>query len=323
MVLVTKGNRNRIVHSGLFGLQQYPRKLPHGRHPDGISIIALAPQFLEEVSVAMSTFIMQSRSDLATGGGPSRTLIITLSTTIPGVIIVSVLGLAIYQCRRRRFSFLNRGITPIDDEEIESWRTERIEEKMAHSAQAVSARSHQPSMSASSIQKPPSILVYGRDTHFNSRPSMERSPGLGRTSVDVPAPVIAVAPNARLGLTDEMVQGDDAFVPRIKRQPSRLAKSQPPASPGKHQHKRSTNSHSSLHAAWYGYQEESQYAQTPVRHFSERQPQTPPPRGHRPNILAYPDSSIPPYSSHDEEVFHGGLSPRPMLHQSDIGRAIG
>jgi hypothetical protein len=270
-----------------------------------------------------STTIHTRAADLATGDGPSRTLVIALSTTIPGAIIITVLGIAIYQCRRRKLRFLSRGITPIDDEEIESWRTEKIEEKMANTVKTDSPRRHQPSMSASSIQKPPSILVYGRDTHFNSRPSMDRSPGYGRLSTDVPAPVIAVAPNARLGLTDEMVQGDEAFVPRIKRQPSRLAKVQPPPSPSKHQHHRSTNSHSSMHAAWYGYQEDSQYTSTPIRHSSERRPQTPPPRGFRVPNRAYSNPSIPPYPTHDDEVYHGGLSPRPLLHQSDIGRAIG
>lgn len=271
----------------------------------------------------MSTTMMQARTDLATGDGPSRTLIIALSTTIPGVIIITVLGVAIYQCRKRKFHFLNRGITPIDDEEIESWRTEKIEEKMAHSIQADSPRRHQPSMSASSIQKPPSILVYGRDTHFNPRPSMDRSPGFGRLSADIPAPVIAVAPNARLGLTDEMVQGDDAFVPRMKRQPSRLAKAQPPSPPSKQQQHRSTNSHSSMHAAWYGYHEDNQFAATPVRHSSDRRPQTSPTRGYRAHNRVYSNSSIPPCPTQDDEAYHGGLSPRPLLHQSDIGRAIG
>jgi hypothetical protein len=264
----------------------------------------------------MSTMFMQARVEMGNPDGPSRTLIIALSTTIPGVIIVTVLILAVYQCRKRKFRFLNRGITPIDDEEIESWRTEKIEEKMAHSVKADSPRRHQPSMSASSIQKPPSIMVYGRDTHFTARPSIDRSPGLGRQSVDVPAPVIAVAPNARLGLTDDMIQGDDAFVPRVKRQPSRLAKAQPPSPPTKHQHNRSTNSHSSMHAAWYGYQEDNYYAATPVRNSSERRPQTPPRGGCRAHDRTFSNTN-------EDEMYHGGLSPRPLLHQSDIGRAIG
>ena len=87
--------------------------------PDGIAIIAPATHLSEEDTAAMSTTMMQARTDLATGDGPSRTLIIALSTTIPGVIIITVLGVAIYQCRKRKFHFLNRGITPIDDEEIE------------------------------------------------------------------------------------------------------------------------------------------------------------------------------------------------------------
>lgn len=271
----------------------------------------------------MSPATMQARANLDNNDGPSRTLIIALATTIPGVILVIVLGLAIYHCRRRKFRFLKRGITPIDDEEIESWRTEKIEENMADTVPAESPRRHQPSMSASSIQKPPSIMVYGRDTHYTARPSIDRSPGFGRPSVDIPAPVIAVAPNARPGLTDDMVQGDDAFVPRVKRQPSRLAKVQPPPSPSKHQHSRSTNSHSSMHAAWYGYQESGQYASTPTRHSSERRPQTPPPQSYHGHNRVYSSSSNPPYPATDEEMCHGGLSPRPLLHQSDIGRAIG
>ncbi|KAH8174002.1 hypothetical protein LIA77_05421 [Sarocladium implicatum] len=256
---------------------------------------------------------------MVTADGPSQDLIIILSTTIPGVALVAILGATIYCCRRRKFRFLNRGITPIDDEEIESWRTEKYEEKIPAPSLPESPKRHQQSVSTSSIQKPPSIIVYGRDTQFTTRPSVDRSPGYGRPSVEASAPVIAVAPNARPGLTDDMIQGDDAFVARVKRQPSRLAKVQPPPSPGKPQHTRSS---SSMHATWYGYQESSQYSSTVTRYSSDRRPQTPP-QGFHNHTRVYSSSSIPPISTQDEDFYSGGLSPRPLLRQSDIGRAIG
>lgn len=268
----------------------------------------------------MITSILSARASLVTSEGPSRTLIIILSTTIPGVALFAILGATIYCCRRRKFRFLNRGITPIDDEEIESWRTEQFEEKNTIPSAPESPRRHQQSMSTSSIQKPPSIIVYGRDTQFTTRPSIDRSPGYGRPSVEASAPVIAVAPNARLGLTDDMVQGDDAFVSRVKRQPSRLAKVQPPPSPSRPQH---TRSNSSMHATWYGCQDSSQYASAVTRYSSDRRPQTPPPQGFHSHTRVHSSSSIPPTPNHDEQYYNGGLSPRPLLRQSDIGRAIG
>lgn len=251
--------------------------------------------------------------------GLSTTWIIVLSTTIPTVTVVLLAGVVFYCIRRKNLTFLKRGITPIDDEEIESWRTEKQDEK---SVQAEPTRRHQQSMSASSIQKPPSIMIYQRDASF-ARPSFDRSPAIPRSSVDVPAPVLALAPNARPGLTDEMIQGDDAFVPRVKRQPSRLAKTHPTSSASRHQQKDSWATRTSVSGnrdGWYGsYSEDGQVS---ARQSGERRRQTPPPQVLRGHSRVYSSSSIPPWA-YDEDYQVGGLSPRPLLHQSDIGRAIG
>ncbi|PHH50152.1 hypothetical protein CFIMG_004941RAa [Ceratocystis fimbriata CBS 114723] len=54
-----------------------------------------------------------------------RNLIIALVASISGgVIIISIILILLYR-RKRKFSILNRGISPIDDEEIESWKVSK------------------------------------------------------------------------------------------------------------------------------------------------------------------------------------------------------
>ena len=43
----------------------------------------------------------------------------------------------------------------------------------------------------------------------------------------------------------------------------------------------------------------------------------------RQHSRVYSSSENPPRMSFDDEIFLGGLSPRPVVHKSDIGRAIG
>ena len=265
----------------------------------------------------MSTSSLYTRTP-GSDDGLSQTTVIVLSTALPVALIIAVVAVLYFWYRKRRFGFLIRGITPIADEEIESWKTEKAEE--ATPPPADGPRRHQPSMSASSIQKPASIIVYQRDAQYTTRPSVDRSPRspglpLPKSSIEVPAPVLALAPNARPGLTDEMIQGDEAFVPRVKRQPSRLAK-------GRHQHSRSTMSQASAPNSahdWYGSNSESEAL---PRHSTGRRPRTPPPQSHG-HKHVYSSPAIPPRHSFDDDVQAGGLSPRPLLHKSDIGRAIG
>ncbi|KFA64380.1 hypothetical protein S40285_01003 [Stachybotrys chlorohalonatus IBT 40285] len=253
-----------------------------------------------------------------------NTLTIVLATTIPVLFICIVLISTYFLYTRRRGSFFRRGVTPIADEEIESWKLNRTgteKETLSHECHG-----RAPSSSVSSVQKPASVIVYQYSPHrthvsddFKSPTSMHSH----KRSMEGPqSPVLARAPNSRPGLTDETVQGDDAFISPVKRYPSRLAKS----SPGSPRHVRTE---SNLYAAnrdyWYGSDTELQrsprrsadtYTRKPVMYQSSHR---------RVFSTSYSTTSGPPpalYSS-DDDVLLGGLSPPPVLRKSEIGRAIG
>ncbi|KAK7430792.1 hypothetical protein QQZ08_002581 [Neonectria magnoliae] len=264
-------------------------------------------------------------------GSETKILVIVLATVVP----VAFIATTIVFCRRsrqRRFLFLNRGITPIDDEEIESWRIDRSDEKTPiieplpfrdeePYEQQQGFQQHQRQQSSISIRKPPSVIIYQNGVSQASE-ELARYTVKHKRSMDVPAtPVLARAPNSRPGLTDETVQGDDAFVPSLKRQPSRLAKLPPTVS----RQSRTRNSRSSTvsaaghHDLWHGQQSD--------KHALTRMSSDYLPRANRSLDLRRQKRvhsiSTPPRMSFDDEVFFGGLSPRPLIHKSEIGRAIG
>ena len=253
----------------------------------------------------------------------SKSLTIILSTVIPVVFVIGlVLGLWRYGLNRNSRLF-NRGITPIADEEIESWKNDRhdeekepIPETPRSNSYHKSRRHHQQNSSVSSCQKPPSVIVYQN----NSRISSEQSPrsfGPVKHSIDLPqTPVLARAPNARPGLTDDTVQGDDAFVPQLKRQPSRLSKNH--AS----QHQRHKSAYGAVSATaprdrWYG--------QPAIDLRTRQSADNIPRRGSAPRSheRIYSATENRPRMSLDEATSPGGLSPRPLLQKHEIGRAIG
>lgn len=166
------------------------------------------------------------------------------------------------------------------------------------------------------------------------------SNGSIKLSLDLPqTPVLARAPNSRPGLTDEAVEGDEAFISNHRRQTSRLSK----------KHSRSRSSMSYQWAGTPPSQRSSEClprtSQTWERRtdWSAITPTSAPAPVHtygrscqergweKKHSRIYSDSSIPPQSSFDEDLL-GGLSPRPLLRgnmdmpttpESEIGRAIG
>ncbi|KAF5255172.1 hypothetical protein FANTH_152 [Fusarium anthophilum] len=259
-----------------------------------------------------------------------QALIIVLVTVVP-VTAITAVGCFLYRRnRQRRFLFMNRGITPIGDEEIESWKKDRNQEKAriieaanneANDLERQLQHQRQKSTSFSSIRKPPSVIVYDRP---HPRVSEELSPRSlhHKHSIDAPStPVVARAPNSRPGLTDEAVQGEDAFIPPVKRQPSRLAKLPPSA-----RHSRTRSSRSSTMSAvsprdpWHGHY--------PDAFFGARSSSEYLPRANRSLDIRRQHQRMHSMSnmnrlSFDDEVFLGGLSPRPLIRKSEIGRAIG
>jgi hypothetical protein len=268
--------------------------------------------------------------DTTPGTDPeNRPLVISLSVVLPVVALCIVAGLVAWcRVRRRRpdcgsggaaggGGFFSRNVSPVDDDEIESWKTSHIEKKATAATQAsdwtyggdVNSIAKYPAADApgtprpalpritpiqtstiahhasnGSIGKPPSLIVYqtprASEDDYGCSPSLSPAPHSAaaaawppshKHSVDLAAavqtPVLARAPNARPGLTDESSRGDVPYVippsssshgSHHRRQSSRLTKhASSPRSPKYHlnHHRncssRSTASSSSLRQ-WYG-----------------------------------------------------------------------
>jgi hypothetical protein len=257
----------------------------------------------------------------------ASTLTIALASAIPAVFVVALALFLWYYFHKRSSSLFNRGITPIADEEIESWKTEPNSEKESYREPSTSTnnspRHHAHNSSVSSTQKP-SVIVYQTPTASTYQSTVsDQSPRQlpsKKRSFDIPqTPVLARAPNARPGLTDEAIQGDDAFIPQLKRQPSRLSKSTA-GTTTRVQHSRHRSAYTDVtRDRWYGQQTDFP---SPSRQSSDcilpRRS-----TGQRGHDRMYSATVTRPRMSLDEaSTAPGGLSPRP-LHQSEIGRAIG
>lgn len=253
----------------------------------------------------------------------ASTLTIVLASTLPALFVIGAVLLLWRWSRRRSVALFNRGITPIADEEIESWKTEKNDEKESYRDPSTSTHRspghHAHNSSVSSAHKP-SVIVYQNSniTPYQSNVTGDSSPPrslLNKHSVDLPqTPILARAPNARPGLTDEAIQGDDAFIPQLKRQPSRLYKS-PTGTPTRPQHNRHRSAYTeNTRDRWYGQQPDGRQSSDgilPRRSTGQR--------GHE---RLYSATANPPRMSLDQVTAAGGLSPRPV-HKSEIGRAIG
>ncbi|KAK4190510.1 hypothetical protein QBC35DRAFT_513210 [Podospora australis] len=279
----------------------------------------------------------------------NRTLVITLSSVLSVVGLVLIVGgfLLCQRYRRRRQSFFSRGISPIDDDEIATWKVPRDEKAGFHGgetdaeADAAFAKetfsketggpSHGKHASTSSVKKPPSVIVYdtvhprGRQSTDDGIPrrSFTQHPVYGRMSTEkaLPqTPIHAKAPNARAGLTDESVPGDEPFVPSPGRRPSRLSKVPPNSSRRAHGRRRSSRS-STRSFGEYGYGGSD--VELSPRHSHDHIHSS---RNHygQNHSRVYSSSSIPPRLSFgDEALLNGGSPGRPLFNKDDIGRAIG
>ncbi|KAK4201841.1 hypothetical protein QBC40DRAFT_49129 [Triangularia verruculosa] len=281
------------------------------------------------------------------GGAGNRTLIITLSTVL-SVVAVALIAGGLYLCwryRQRRALFFSRGITPIDDDEIATWKVPRDEkggypagdtdiEGDAAFRKETGGPSHGRQVSTTSIKKPPSVIVYNNAQGHGYRQSTDEAPGrrsftqhpvYGKMSLDktLPqTPIQARAPNARAGLTDETIPGDDPFLPSPKRHASRLSKVPPSSAYHRRHHGRSRSSRSSTRS--FGeYRYGGSEVELSPRHSHDQLHS----RHHhysRNHSRVYSSSSIPPrLSLGDEGLINGGSPGRPLFKEDQIGRAIG
>jgi hypothetical protein len=263
----------------------------------------------------------------------NHTTVIVLSTVLSVVSVILVVGTALLcvRCRRRRSKLFRRGITPIDDDEIETWKSNRCEKELGDDAglsRYGDNNGHAKHESVSSTRKSTSVIVYS-----NIRKSEERSPRSlrtqnqsGKRSLDgrklsfdkeLPqTPIQARAPNAREGLTDDAVPGDDPFIQYPKRQTPRLSKTPPnhPQQP-RHAHIRTRSSFSlrSLGDHIRGCDSEVELASRTSHDCHESQGR----RSNDQHSRVF-SSSIPPRLSLSND-WPGS----PQLRQDMIGRAIG
>lgn len=190
-------------------------------------------------STQFGVMTIQSREDTAAtegNGSENTTLVIALSTVLSVVFIGAVVFTVYLCCRRCRPRFggfsSRRGVTPIGDDEIATWRLNRPEKD----TDRYTTRSNHTPNASTSTRRAPSVIQYHNGGGRVSEEVM--SPGAysikKSMSFDLPqmpeSAVLAVAPNARSGLTDQALPGDEPFLPSPRRNPSRLQK-YPPSSP--------------------------------------------------------------------------------------------
>lgn len=264
-------------------------------------------------------------SDANEDGASTTTIVLSTVLSVIGVVLITV---GAYLCtgkRRRKMPMFKRGITPIGDDEIETWKSNRSAEKVVDTYTMRPNHSQNPSTSTSA-RRTHSLIQYQNGGRSSFEPASPRSFIGGTQSFDLPRPpgaVLARAPNARSGLTDEMVPGDDPFLPSPKRHPSRLHKL-PPNSPSIHTRtkgSRSSSLRSYAEAAWR--QAETQDNSTPSPRVSSDAYS----RSYHNHHRIYSNSSIPPpprLSFGDNEQFTG-LSPPPSRRNDNmmIGLAVG
>ncbi|KAG5998528.1 hypothetical protein E4U43_002395 [Claviceps pusilla] len=259
----------------------------------------------------------------------TQDLIIILTTVIPSAVFIVITTILCCRARRRRARLFERSITPIDDEEILSWKMDRTASEKSSGNEAMQDQqsqmgrhhNHRSSTSVGSIQKPASVIIYQDLSYCYNPPSYEDRqmmplpmPRKESMSMDLTSiPVLARAPNSRPGLTDEAVQGEDAFIPPQKRHTARLSKL--PAPP-RHCRSKSTRATMSSRSPWYGQAVDHQLLprRSADTFFFATRPAS--------EAMDSPFST-PRRGSLVEEISFGGLSPRPIVPQSEIGRAIG
>jgi hypothetical protein len=245
-----------------------------------------------------------------------RTLIIVLSTVLGfvGLILIAAALFLVYRFGQGRSPFGHRSATPLDDDEIESWRGTVIEKKEPPPIDPAMLN-----RKGDSIQ-----LTQSPGWTWTASPTSLRSALSPSTTVPDTPSFLAKAPNSRAGLTDETVPGADPFIPPMKRQSSRLSK----APPG---HGRSKSRRSSMSAKSVWSYNGGIGPNTDSRGTNDKIPMWFDPDDQavgKELARMGRTSSSPGTSIFDGVSVGGGLSPRPKSQgrpwemDKEIGRAI-
>ncbi|RFU35958.1 hypothetical protein B7463_g294, partial [Scytalidium lignicola] len=231
-----------------------------------------------------------------------RNLVIILSVVLGVfglVLIISTIYFA-FKYRRNHRPFGRRGASPINDEEIATWRggSDRKDNLLR-----VSESELTPPRNTSGGR----LFMDSSDQRLDSSPTAVPTFGTFPSSNRINTrPSVVRAPNARAGLTDDIIPGADPFIAPVKRKNSRLSK----APPG-HGRSRSSRSSMSTKSMW-NYQNERHYT-TKDKMTSWYDPYDDCPCSDVTHSRRL--SSSPTDSTHDLTITPlGGLSPRPASH---------
>ncbi|KAF4630099.1 hypothetical protein G7Y89_g8049 [Cudoniella acicularis] len=280
--------------------------------PSSTDDVTSEPSSMSSMSIADVPY--SSASIPSSDQSPSNhlTLIIVLSVVLGVVgilLIISTVFLTHRYCKGQS-PFAHRGASPINDDEIASWRGPVLEQK-----QQVLPTQRPPGQDVSTIG-----LAQFPGWRWNSSPS-NIQPVYSPSTSTAESPSFR-APNSRAGLTDETIPGAEPYIPPMKRQGSRLSKT-PPG----HSRTRSRRSSVSAKSMWSAGGNSVVNIDWKPR---ERQPTWYDPEdnnvGRELRDLDHASSS--PGTSIFDELNAGGLSPRPASHsrpwgiEKEIGRAI-
>jgi hypothetical protein len=277
---------------------------------------ATSAQTFSPTPIASSTLTMSVKH---------RDLIIILSSVLGALGIALVAIVLCLTCRYKRGSspFSRQGgVTPINDEEIDSWRN-TLEQKRPIVGAVMSPHTPRgPSIDSIVLQRSPN-WNWTPPTHTRNSQSLN-SPAM---FMDLAPDFLARAPNSRVGLTDEAIPGAEPYLPPVKRQSSRLSK----AHPG---HGRSKSRRSSMSAkSMWSYTGGPILEQSPMM---ESMPTWFDPDNESVGTALRNDTNSSPEASIFDGLVAGGLSPRPMSKaqlrpwnqnqmwdkETSIGRAI-
>jgi len=240
-----------------------------------------------------------------------QTLVIILSTVLGflGLILLAGAIFLFRRFRRGQAPFGHRGASPINDDEIESWR------RSGREKQPITPLAHGPA-----IRQVSSLPMYSPAWTWAASPTSIRTISANESELHS---VVAKAPNARAGLTDETIPGADPFITPPKRQSSRLSK----APPG-HARSKSRRSSMSTKSIWSGRERSSSDLKGRDRQSTWYNQEDEVISSH---IKTDTGSSSPSPGVSDffDGMPSGGLSPRPKsrprlyeISRDDIGRAI-
>lgn len=161
-----------------------------------------------------------STSSSSTIDSRTQTIILAVCITVLGLAILIITSILFRRYRRHQspFSpFSHRGASPIDDDEIATWRgnTQPMAETPSTHVRNASSIVFQPQSGWTwTVSSSPN----------SSSPATSPPPGSGEALPYPPPPPVAHAPNARSGLTDGAIPGAAPFIAPARRQSRRLSK---------------------------------------------------------------------------------------------------